>query len=133
MTDTASKKYKFNTATGRTGSKKYEDGETPPSPKGRVPRISKLMALAIRFEKLIEDGVVENQAEIARLAMISRARVTQIMNLLNLAPELQEEILFLPRVVKGKDRIHLRGVLPMAGEIDWKRQQESWTEIIAFE
>ncbi len=126
MTDTASKKYKFNTATGRTGAKKYEDGETPPSPNGRVPRISKLMALAIRFETLMRDSTVENQAEIARLAMISRARVTQIMNLLNLAPELQEEILFLPRVMSGKDRVHLKGVLPISVKPIWSNQTKLW-------
>lgn len=130
MTDTASKKYKFNTATGRTGAKKYEDGEAPPpSPKGRVPRISKMMALAIRFEKFIQDGIVENQAEIAQLGMISRARVTQIMNLLNLAPEIQEELLFLPRVESGKDTIHLKGMLPVAAEVDWTRQREISTDL----
>lgn len=87
------------------------------------------MALEIRFEKLIQDGVVKDQAEIARLGYVSRARVTQIMNLLNLAPEIQEEILFLPRVEKGKDPVTLKGVLPVAGEVDWKRQRGIWTTL----
>jgi len=56
-------------------------------PRGRVPRVSRLMALAIRFEGLIRDGVVRNQAELARLEHVSRARVSQIMNLLNLAKD----------------------------------------------
>lgn len=46
------------------------------------------MALAIRFDQLIRDGVVANQAKIAKLGHLSRARVTQIMDLLNLAPEI---------------------------------------------
>ena len=54
------------------------------------------MALAIRFDQLIRDGVLADQAEIAKLGRVSRARLTQIMNLLNLAPSIQEEILFLP-------------------------------------
>ena len=65
---------------------------------GRVPRIAKLMALAIRFDGLIRDGVVRDYAELARLGRVSRARLTQIMNLLMLPPDIQEEILFLSRV-----------------------------------
>ena len=58
-----------------------------------VPRIARLMALAIRFDKLIRDGVVADQGELARLGKISRARVTQILNLLSLAPDIQAAIL----------------------------------------
>ncbi len=84
------------------------------------------MALAIRFEKLIQEGVVKDQAELARLGHVSRARVTQIMNLLNLASEIQEEILFLPRVEQGKDPVTLKGALLIAGEVDWERQLLIW-------
>ncbi len=44
------------------------------------------MALAIRFDGLMRQGVVKDQAELARLGHVSRARLTQIMNLLCLAP-----------------------------------------------
>ncbi len=57
---------------------------------GRVPRVARLLALAIRFEELVTNGVVKNYAELARLGYVSRARVTQIVNLLQLAPDLQE-------------------------------------------
>jgi hypothetical protein len=70
---------------------------------GRIPRISRLMALAIRFDHLIKSGQVADQAELAGLGHVTRARVTQIMNLLQLAPDIQEEILFLPRTVEGSD------------------------------
>jgi hypothetical protein len=66
-----------------------------PEPPAKVPRIAKLMALAIHFDQLIREGKVRDQAEIAYLGHVSRARVTQIMNLLNLAPEIQEELLFM--------------------------------------
>ena len=79
--------------------------EVAPMPIGRIPRISKLMALALHFERLIKEGEVANQAEIARLGQVSRARVTQIMNLLLLAPDIQEEILFLPRTMNGRDAV----------------------------
>ena len=84
---------------GRNGRKHLESGSTPMAnvEPGRVPWVSKLMALAIRFDGLVRDGVVTDQAELARLGHVSRARVTQIMNLLHLAPDIQEEVLFLPR------------------------------------
>lgn len=89
------------------GRKELREGALPPPPTvpvGRVPRITRLMALAIRFERLVATGAVRDYAEIARLGYVTRARVTQIMNLLNLAPDLREDILFLPRVEHGRDR-----------------------------
>ena len=59
-------------------------------PAGRVPRIARLMALALRFEHLVQSGTVRDYAELARLGQVSRARLTQITNLLHLAPDLQE-------------------------------------------
>lgn len=67
--------------------------DSPPkvTPLGRIPRISKLMALAIRWEGLIASGAVKDYAEIAALCHVSRARVSQIMNLLNLAPGIHKK------------------------------------------
>ena len=73
----------------------------------RVPRVSKLMALAIRFDEMIQNGEVNDQAELARLGRVSRARLTQIMNLLILAPDIQEAMLHLPRVTGG-DHVLIR-------------------------
>jgi hypothetical protein len=53
------------------------------------------MALAIHFEGLIRQGLVKDYADLARLGGVSRARITQVVNLLNLPPTEQEEILFL--------------------------------------
>jgi hypothetical protein len=81
------------------------------------------MALAIRYEGLIRTGVIRDYADIARLGGVSRARVSQIMDLLNLAPEIQEEILFLPRTVSGRDRITERNLRSVICELDWNRQR----------
>jgi hypothetical protein len=62
----------------------------------RPARIGCLVALAHRFESLLRSGVVQDYADLAWLGHVTRARVTQIMNLLNLAPEIQEYLLFLP-------------------------------------
>src|SRR5260370_1156961 len=75
--------------------------DEPKLPKGRVPRVTKLMALALRLDDLLQSGTVASYAEVARLGHVSRARVCQIMNLVYLAPDLQEAILFLPRTESG--------------------------------
>ena len=70
---------------------------------GPIPRIARLMALAIRFEGLLREGTIRDHAELARLGRVTRARMAQIMRLLNLAPDIQEQILFLP-LVQGLKR-----------------------------
>src|SRR5690242_18906811 len=66
----------------------------PAAPAGRVPRVARLLALAIRLEQLVQAGVIANYAALAKLGHVSRARVTQIQNLLLLAPDIQEALLF---------------------------------------
>jgi hypothetical protein len=82
------------------------------------------MALAIRFEALVRSGAVADYAALAELGHVSRARVTQIMNLLCLAPDIQEQILFLPRTERGRDPIILADLLQIASHLDWRRQRE---------
>ncbi len=96
---------------------------------GRVPRVSRLMALAIRFDRLVSDGTVADYAEIARLGHVTRARLTQIMNLLHLTPDIQEALLLLPPVEKGRDPITERELLPIAAVPDWQKQRRMWRRI----
>ena len=127
MTNSMTIKRKIHFRTGPRSERQLKEGPEPEkSPSGRVPRISRLMALAIHFDQLIRDGVVADQAELARLGHVSRARVTQIMNLLHLAPDIQEQILFQPRIERGRDPIQLRHVLPFAAEFNWQRQRRDW-------
>jgi hypothetical protein len=100
-------------------------------PPGRVPRVSRLMALAIRFEEQVRTGVLASYAQLADLGHVTRARVSQIMNLVNLAPDIQEAILFLPRTERGRDPIHLAMLQPIASIIDWKKQRRLWKELHA--
>lgn len=114
---------------GRGNGKKLCAGEQPaPTTRepGRVPRVARLMALAIRFEQLIRAGVVADYSELAALGHVTRPRISQIMNLLNLAPDIQEAILFLPRTERGRDPIHPRQLQPIAAVLDWKRQRRMW-------
>lgn len=108
---------------GRNGRKQLRTGKKPTNQPGRVPRIARLMALAIRFDGLVRDGVVADQADLARLGHVTRARVTQIMNLLSLAPDIQEKLLFLPCVKRGRDPIHERQLRRITAVPEWRKQR----------
>jgi len=101
----------------------------PSEPAGRTPRVSKLMALAIRFDGLLRDGKVADQSELARLAHVTQPRMTQIMNLLHLAPDIQEEILHLPPVVEGRDPVTERDLRPITRLMDWEKQRQTWLQL----
>ena len=116
---------------GRRTRKELREGDaTIPAPVGRIPRVSRLMALAIRFDQLIRDGAVADQADLARLGHVTRARLTQIMNLLSLAPDIQEAILFLPASERGRESITERDLRPIAAALSWKAQKQMWHSVL---
>jgi len=71
-------------------------------------------------------GEGADYADLARLGHVSRARITRIMNLLHLAPDIQKEILFLPRTDGGRTPIREHMVRPIAAVIDWRKQRKMW-------
>jgi hypothetical protein len=91
-----------------------------------IPRIARLLALAIRFDRLLRAEQFRDYAELARLGRVTRARITQIMKLLDLAPDIQEQILFLPKL-KGLNERNLR---PIVSRIDWNEQRPMFQKII---
>jgi hypothetical protein len=101
---------------------------TPPTaperPKGRFPRITRYMALAIYYEDLIRQGHVHDYAEIALIGHVTRARVTQIMNLRLLAPAIQDSSLSFPRITSGQNALSLRPLQSIALQPDWMKTNE---------
>lgn len=102
---------------------------SPPKPAGRVPRVARLVALAIKFDDLLRKGVVANQSDLARLCRVTQPRMTHIMNLLHLAPDIQEEILFLPAVERGRDPIHEHMLREVTGAVAWREQRRRWSAL----
>lgn len=92
-----------------------------PAP-ARIPRITRLMALAIKFQDMIDRGEVKDYADLARLGFVTRARVTQIMNLCLLAPDIQEEIL------EGTAAIE-RSLRRVSSLVRWDQQRAEWARI----
>jgi hypothetical protein len=90
-----------------------------------VPRIARLMALAIRFEGMLRNETIQDYAELARLGRVTRARITQIMKLRHLAPDIQEQILFLPNIAG----INERNLRPIVSRIDWHEQRRMFQQI----
>ncbi len=117
---------------GRGGRLRVHAGP-PPKPvtcePGRVPRVARLMALALRLEERLRRGDIASYAEVAELGHVTRARVSQILNLANLAPDIQEALLFLPRTVRGRDALILRDLQPIASTHDWRRQRVMWNHL----
>ena len=90
------------------------------------------MALALRFEELVRTGAVANRAELAHLAhlgQVTSARISQITNLLHLAPDIKEGLLFYLRPARGRDPIHLARLRPIAAVMDWKKQRRLWRDL----
>ncbi len=115
---------------GKAGRKQLQPGPgAPVVPAGRVPRVARLLALAHRLEGLVRQGAVKHYAELARLGQVTRARLSQITNLLLLAPDIQEAILFLPRTLRGRDPVRLADLQPVALTPDWKKQRWMWQQM----
>jgi len=106
------------------GGRKEQNGRiSAPSGRPRIPRITRLMALAIKFQDMVDRGVVVDYADLARLGYVTRARITQIMNLLNLAPDLQEQILFADVTQRPHVQSFERQLRPILSVVDWPTQR----------
>lgn len=100
--------------------------EPPAAPVGRVPRIVRLLALAHDIERRTRSGELDDLAAAARAYGLTRARVTQIVNLTLLAPAIQEEILAMGLVTKGRDAVAERQLRVIVALPNWKCQTDKW-------
>ncbi len=94
-------------------------------------RIARQLALAHALQRRVHTGEFADYADMARALGFTRARVTQIMDLLLLAADIQEEILFLevaPGVQTISERALRDGVLRT---LDWVDQKRRWRDILA--
>ncbi len=102
-----------------------------PRSRPRIPRIARLMALAIKFQGMIDRRDVQDYAEIARLGYVTRARLTQIMNLILLAPDIQEEVLGMEGPSIKKTEISERLMRSLAQIALWRQQKRVWAQMKA--
>ena len=98
-------------------------------PCGRIPRVTRMLALAHKIDRMVHSGECRDYAYAAQTLGLTRARITQITNLTLLAPAIQEAILDLPPVTSGRDPVSERQLRPIVAEPEWNRQIELWREI----
>ena len=90
---------------------------------GPLTKTTRLLVLGHHFERLVRVGVVKDYAEIARLTGLTRARVTQIVNLTLLAPGIQEAILFASCGLVATAQVPERRLRKILTLNDWAAQR----------
>lgn len=106
----------------------------PPAPAATaaVPsRAARLLALAHRVDGLVRAGKIDDFAQAARVSRVTRARMSQITSLLNLAPDLQERVLSSMKPARGRDWLTEQRLRPIAAEPCWRRQRLMFQKMCA--
>ena len=93
-----------------------------------MPRISRLLELALMMEQMMQEGTVANYCELAHLGRVSRARITQIMNVLHLAPEIQEDLLLGSRPI---DWLRESALRKLSTIVLWSEQRDRRRKLVA--
>lgn len=96
---------------------------------GRLPRVTQVMALAIHFQDMIQRGESRDYADLARLGCLTRERMSQIMELVWLAPDILQEILEFPPTTKPRFPVSEVSVRRIAEKLPWAEQRELWATL----
>jgi hypothetical protein len=115
---------------GRNGRKLIRKGRKPkPSQSRPSIRVSRAMALALRFETLLKEGLVRDYSDFATLAAVDRSLITRLMNLRLLAPRIQEHLLSLESKQGSFEVIFQKDLMPLARTLDWNEQIRAYTTL----
>jgi hypothetical protein len=106
-----------------------ETAETAPPEPGRLPRVTRVLALAIQFQEMLRTGEVCDCADLARLAGLTRERISQIMKLAWLAPDIQLEVLYFPPVSGVHFPVRERALRAISDRMDWVEQRDIWAKL----
>jgi hypothetical protein len=82
------------------------------------------------MERLVREGAVDSYGDLAAVGQISRARMSQILQLADLAPSIQEQILLLPRTLRRTDPVTEKDLRQVARVIDWESQRKSFLSLL---
>ena len=88
-----------------------------------MPKVTHLLVLGYHFERLVRDGVVEDYVTLSRLTGLSTARVTQLVNLTLLAPDIQAEILILDENTRTRYPTFERQLRELTALPEWNEQR----------
>jgi hypothetical protein len=117
-------------ATGANGHNRIRKGKKPKHAKPtRLPRITRLMALAIKYEHLFAKGIVKNQIELAGLLDVDESQISMVLRLRLLAPDIQEWILTLPEQEENNDPIFITDLRKLSRFDSWDEQRQELLNI----
>ncbi len=102
--------------------------DAPADGRGKLPRVTQVMALVIQFQDMIQRGEARDYADLARLGCLTRERMSQIMELVWLAPDIQREILEFKADVQ-RFPISELAARRVAAELAWEDQREAWRKL----
>jgi hypothetical protein len=102
----------------------------PAAPRGRTPRVARMLVQAHLFQRMLETGQAADLADLARRFKLTRARVTQISNYTLLAPDIQAEILAMPPVAPGREPIREPEMRAVLREVLWTEQRKRWRALV---
>lgn len=100
-----------------------------PAPARRPAKVARMLALAHHLQGAIDRGIVADRAAVARQLGLSRARVTQLLDLLLLAPDLQAIVLALD-AVDGLEPMAERTLRAVAHAGAWGEQRAVWHDAV---
>lgn len=127
----ASIKLNIHFAPGNHNHRVLRKGKQPKHSKStRLPRITRLMALALRYEGLLEQGLVKSHQELADLAGVERSQISTILRFRLLAPDIQEWLLNLPETEKGNDPVGMIELRSIAAHASWEKQRDQLHRLI---
>jgi hypothetical protein len=100
--------------------------QAPVRAMGRLPRITQVLALAIHLDDMIRRGEAKDYADLARLTCLSRERISQIVRLNYLSPDIQVELLYLPPMTTTRFPISETALRKVANLLSWTEQRREW-------
>lgn len=97
--------------------------------RGKLPRVAEVLALAISFDDMIRRGIASDYTDLARLGCISKERVSQMMRLIWLAPDIQQELLTLQPTPSGRFFAGETALRRIAERMLWAEQRLAWAQL----
>jgi hypothetical protein len=102
---------------------------TLPGPVRRPARVSRMLALAHHIQRAIDAGKLSDGAEAARRFGLTRARLSQLLSLLVLAPDVQDAVLHAV-AVDGQEPFTERTLRPITRLSEWERQRTHYGRLL---
>lgn len=127
----ASISFDIHFVSGKSSHRVIRKGKRPKHARPlRLPRVTRLMALSIKYEHLICKGFVQNHDELAELAGVDRSLISRVLRLRQLSPEIQEWLLNLPEQEPGNDPVDWTDMHPISRISSWEKQRQALDQLL---